>query len=305
MKKQLRKLLPITLLLLCVLVSRISMAPQDGSPVFVDSEPQQEIQSVPVSVPGPESTFSVHFIDVGQADAALVQCDGHYMLIDGGNREDSDLLYSVLKNTGVTHLDIVVGTHEHEDHIGGLAGALNAANADLVLCSTTEYDTKAFASFKKYAEDRGGNIQIPTVGDTYPLGAAQVQILGVNSTGDGNNASIVLKIWYGETSFLFTGDLEREGEAVLLDSGYDLSATVLKVGHHGSEDSTSYPFLREIMPSYAVISVGEGNDYGHPHDGALSRLRDAGATVYRTDIHGDIFCASDGKTVTFTTERVS
>lgn len=303
MKKLLRKVWPLLFLLLCVLANRISSVPQDEGPISAELNQQQAVQSVPVSNPGPDSTFSIHFIDVGQADAALIQCDGHSMLIDGGNREDSDLMYSVLKNAGVTHLDLVVGTHEHEDHIGGLAGALNCADSDSVLCSTTDYDTKAFANFKKYAEERGGGLQIPSIGDTYALGAAQVQILGINSAAVGNNASIVLKIWYGETSFLFTGDLEREGEAVLLDSGYDLSATVLKVGHHGSDDSTSYPFLREVMPSYAVISVGEGNDYGHPHDGALSRLRDAGATVYRTDLHGDIFCVSDGKTVTFTTEQ--
>lgn len=305
MKTLLKRLWPLLFLFLCVLSSHISPVPQDKGNVFVELEQPKVVQSVPVSTPGPASTFSIHFIDVGQADAALIQCDGHYMLIDGGNREDSDLMYSVLKAAGVAHLDMVVGTHAHEDHIGGLAGALNAADADLVLCSTTEYDSKAFANFKKYAEERGGGIQIPSVGDTYPLGAAQVQILGVNSSADGNNTSIVLKIWYGETSFLFTGDLEREGESVLLDSGYDLSATVLKVGHHGSDDATSYPFLREIIPSYAVISVGEGNDYGHPHDGALSRLQDAGATVFRTDLHGDIFCVSDGKTVMFTTVQGS
>lgn len=302
MKKLLRKAWPLLFLFLCILVNRISSVPEDEG-FSAEPDQQQAVQSVPVSNSGPDSTFSIHFIDVGQADAALVQCDGHYMLIDGGNREDSDLMYSVLKNAGVTHLDMAVGTHAHEDHIGGLAGALNAADAALVLCSATEYDSKAFANFKKYAEERGGGIQIPSVGDTHPLGAAQVQILGVNSVEEGNNASIVLKIWYGETSFLFTGDLDREGEAVLLSSGSDLSSTVLKVGHHGSDDSTSYPFLREVMPSYAVISVGEGNDYGHPADGILSRLRDAGTTVYRTDLHGDIFCVSDGKSVRFTTAQ--
>ena len=113
----------------------------------------------------------------------------------------------------------------------------------------------------------------------------------------------MLKVQYGETSFLFTGDAEREAEQAILNSGADLSSTVLKVGHHGSDSSTTYPFLREIMPMYAVISVGAGNSYDHPTDDTLSRLRDADVNVFRTDLHGDIVFVSDGKTVTISTEK--
>lgn len=248
------------------------------------------------------STFSVRFFDVGQADAALVECDGRYMLIDGGNKADSNLIYSVLKSEGVSHLDMVVGTHAHEDHIGGLPGAFNYTTADVTLCPVTSYDTDAFEDFKRYADQNGGGITVPSVGDTYTLGSAKIEILGLNA-GDVNNNSIVLKIQYGETSFLFTGDAEREAEQAILNRGADLSATVLKVGHHGSDTSTTYPFLREIMPEYAVISVGDDNSYGHPTDDTLSRLRDADVKVFRTDMQGDVVCTSDGKTVTFTVEK--
>ena len=249
------------------------------------------------------SSFSIHFIDVGQADAALVECDGHYMLIDGGNKEDSSVIYTVLKNSGVNQLDIVVGTHAHEDHIGGLSGAFSYASSKLTLCSVTTYDSDAFENFVRYANQNGNGITVPIVGDTYSLGSAIITVLGVNAALDANNTSIVLMIQYGETKFLFTGDAEREGEQAILNSGVDLSATLLKVGHHGSDSSTTYPFLREIMPEYAIISVGEQNSYGHPTDDTLSRLRDAGVIVYRTDLNGDIYINSDGATVTITIEK--
>lgn len=273
---------------------------QTSTPTTEPTSPTETI--TPDELPE-DSSFSIHFIDVGQADAALVECDGHYMLIDGGNKADSDIIYTVLKKANVTHLDIVVGTHAHEDHIGGIPGAFNYASADLTLCPVTNYDSDAFDDFAKYANKNGGGITIPKVGDKYTLGSATINILGVNGGSDANDTSIVLKINYGETSYLFTGDAEREAEQAIINSGSDLSATVLKVGHHGSDTSTTYPFLREIMPSYAIISVGEGNNYGHPTDDTLSRLRDADVDVFRTDLHGDIIITSDGKTVTISTDH--
>ena len=259
--------------------------------------------SVPTEI-AEGSSFEIHYIDVGQADAALVLCDGQAMLIDGGNAEDSNLIYAYLKKLSLDHLQYIVCTHAHEDHVGGLAGALNYATVDVAFSPVTSYDSRAFGNFVTYLDKQGVSITIPKAGDSFSLGSATVSILGpINSSDDPNNTSIVLRIVYGDTSFLFTGDAEREEEQDILNAGYTLDSTVLKVGHHGSETSTSYVFLREIMPEYAVISVGTGNSYGHPTDAVLSRLRDADVKVYRTDLQGDVICTSDGKTVSFSVAR--
>lgn len=257
------------------------------------------------SVPVPEdSSFAVHFIDVGQADCALISCDGAYMLIDGGNAEDSDLVFSYLKSHDVKHLDYMVASHAHEDHIGGLSGAAYAATVGTAFSPVTEGSTKVFKNLVKSLASQNVELTVPNPGDTFALGSAQVKILGpVKEYEDPNDTSIVLSVQYGSTSFLFTGDMEAGAEADLLESGAKLSATVLKVGHHGSSSSTSYRFLREVLPDYAVISVGTGNKYGHPTEAALSRLEDAEVTVYRTDLHGTIIAESDGTTVTFHTEK--
>lgn len=245
-------------------------------------------------------SFTIHFIDVGQADSALVTCDGHSMLIDGGNADDSNLVYSVLQRETNRHLDYVVGTHAHEDHIGGLSGAFEADTADVTFCPVTEYDSKAFRNFKTRADERGGGITIPAVGDTFTLGEASVTVVAVNSVPeDTNNTSIVIRIVYGDTSFLFTGDAEQETEEKILESGQNIESTVLKVGHHGSSTSTSQAFLDAVSPTYAVISCGKDNSYGHPHSETLAKLASAGVEVLRTDELGDIYCTSDGSEVTF------
>lgn len=251
-----------------------------------------------------DDTIEVHFIDVGQADSAFVRCGEETMLIDGGNVADSSLVVSYLQQQNVETLDYIICTHAHEDHVGGLSGALNAFSVQHVLCSTTDYDSKAFQNFKKYTQEQGLSIEVPQPGDQFSLGDAPVTILGpVEDYGETNNMSIVLRIDFGQTSFLFTGDMESAAERDLVDSGADLSATLLKVGHHGSDTSSSYVFLREVMPRYAVISVGKNNSYGHPGSETLSRLRDVGAEVFRTDESGHVIAVSDGQDISITTEK--
>ena len=249
-------------------------------------------------------TQTVTWLDVGQGDAAVIQCGGQSMLIDGGKPEKSSYIYAWLQQHGLSYLDVIVATHVDADHIGGLSGALNYASVGTAYCPETTGTTETFQSFVKYLAQRGKQITVPTAGETFALGGAQVQILGpLHSAEDSNDNSIVLKVSFGATSFLFTGDAERAEEQDLLNAGVNLQSTVLKVGHHGSDTSTSYPFLRAVAPQYAVISVGAGNSYGHPTEAVLSRLRDAGVTTFRTDMQGEITAVSDGQTVNFSTAK--
>ncbi len=250
------------------------------------------------------SYFEVHYIDVGQADAALVLCDGGSMLIDGGNASDSNLIAAYLKKLNIETLDYIICSHAHEDHVGGLSGALSVVQVKNVLAPQKDADTKAYENFKEKTAAQGLTIEHPKAGDKFTLGSCKIEIFGpINENPkETNNSSIVMKLTYGDTSFLFTGDAERAEEADIINAGYDLSADVLKVGHHGSDTSTSYVFLREIMPKYAVISVGKNNN-GHPSEAVLSRLKDADAIVYRTDLQGDIIASSDGSNITITTSE--
>lgn len=248
--------------------------------------------------------LTVYFLDVGQADAALVLSGGSAMLIDGGNVADSSYIVAFLRDKQIRYLDAVICTHAHEDHVGGLAAALKECSAGTIYAPVTDYDSKSFQNFCKYADKRGKSLTVPKAGDSFLLGGAMVTFLSpVAAPATTNDTSLVVRIDLDETGFLFMGDAERVAEQQLLESGARLSADVLKVGHHGSDGSSSYVFIREVMPRYAVISVEHGNRYGLPDEAVLSRLADAGSSVYRTDLCGTICCKSDGRTLTFSTER--
>ena len=251
-----------------------------------------------------ESPFQMHFIDVGQALSVLVECDGQFMLYDGGNVDDGSLVVSYLQKQGVEELQYVFCSHAHEDHVGGLAAALAYFPANHVYSPVTEASTKCFKDFVKYTQQQGLQVEVPTVGTVWPLGSATVTLLGpVAQYNDTNDTSLVLRIEYGSTSFLLTGDMEKNAEADLVNSGANLRADVLQVGHHGSSTSTGYVFLNAVLPEMGIISCGVNNKYGHPHEETLSILRDAGVDVYRTDLQGTITIGSDGQNYTVGTEN--
>ena len=253
---------------------------------------------------GQDAAFQMHFIDVGQALSVLVECDGQFMLYDGGNVDDGSLIVSYLQSQGVEQLEYVFCSHAHEDHVGGLAAALAYFPAYHVYSPVADASTKCFQDFVKYTQQQGLQVEVPAVGTMWPLGGATVTMLGpVAQYSDTNDTSLVLRIDYGSTSFLLTGDMEKTAETDLVNSGANLRADVLQVGHHGSSTSTSYLFLNAVLPEMGVISCGVNNKYGHPHEETLSILRDAGVDVYRTDLQGTITIGSDGQNYTVGTEH--
>ena len=250
--------------------------------------------------------LQVHFIDVGQALSVLVECDGQFMLYDGGNVDDGSLVVSYLQQQGVEELQYVFCSHAHEDHVGGLAAALAYFPAHHVYAPVTEADTKCFRDFVKYTRQQGLSVEVPAAGTVWQLGSATVTQLGpVAQYSDTNDTSLVLRLDYGSTSFLLTGDMEADAERDLVNTGANLKADVLQVGHHGSSTSTSYIFLNSVLPEMGVISCGANNKYGHPHEETLSILRDAGVDVYRTDLLGTITIGSDGRNYTVGTEHTA
>ena len=303
-KRILASLLAVILLLFCFTSCDVSQFLNDllaESTSESTTEQQEELQP-----PAPGSYFEAHFIDVGQADSALVICDGFTMLIDAGNPDDDDIIIDYLEQYNVTHLNYVIATHPHSDHYGAFTSVLSHVTIDTVYSPFKVTDVSGFNRFLNYVHyTKRNQVIVPEIGEQFYLGAARVTVLGPLRTDyeDINNTSIVLRIEYGDLAFLFTGDMEGEAELELLKTGVNLKADVIKVGHHGSYSSSWYQFLRAVQPTYGVISCGRNNEYGHPHESVLSRYRDADVKLYRTDMQGHIVCRSDdGKTLTFTTQ---
>ena len=244
----------------------------------------------------------VEYIDVGQADAILIENDKKYMLIDAGNNEDGDLLVNYFKDKNITDFEYVVATHPHEDHIGGMDNIIknfNIKNYYMPDCYTT---TKTFEELLDALEEKNLSFETPDIDSEFLLGDALFKVLYTGTDKrDLNNTSIVLRMTYKDVSFMFTGDATNVTEKKILAK--DLQSDVLKVGHHGSQYSTSDEFLDKVNPKYAIISVGTGNVYDHPKDITLNKLK--GIEVHRTDKEGTIRVISDGKNIDIETFKTN
>ncbi|WP_313413120.1 stalk domain-containing protein [Sedimentibacter sp.] len=246
--------------------------------------------------------LKVHFIDVGQADCILIELpNGEEVLIDAGNKGDSNTIINYINNLGIDDIEYFILTHFHEDHIGSAPNILDEFDILKIYIPDTTTDTQIYKETIQAIERENAEV-IKAKGGTNIIDTdlLDFDILAPNSMwySEMNEFSIVTKLVYGDTSFLFTGDAESVSELEMVRVGFDLDVDLLKVGHHGGETSTSQIFLDAVAPKYAVISVGEGNTYGHPHDKALSRLTAAGAKIYRTDEQGTIIATTDSSTIT-------
>ena len=252
------------------------------------------------------SNLKVYFLDVGQADSILITDNGETMLIDAGNNADGVGVVDYLKEKGITTIDYLIGTHPHEDHIGGLDDVINNFNVGKVIMPDVASGTKTYRDVISAEESKNLTNTFPQVGAVYTLKYAKFEVLSPSEIySDTNENSVVVRLTYGKESFLFCGDADFTDEADMEAAGFPLKSDVIKIGHHGSATSSSAEFLQDVKPKFAVISVGAGNSYGHPTQTALNSIADVGAKVLRTDLLGTIIFTTDGKNLSVSDENTA
>ncbi len=268
------------------------------------TSPTQPQEYIPPVLPSPDFSsnrlLKVHYLDVGQADSIVIQTpEGNTLLVDGGNRDDSDFIITYLKDLGVNELYAVIATHPHEDHIGGLQKVMKSIPVKNFYMPEVSHTTKTFETLVEAVERSGAKKIAAKVGKSIPTDELYLSMIFLapnSSKYEGlNNYSAVLKLAYKDISFLFTGDAEKLSEKEMLDNNRNINATVLKVGHHGSKTSSSPDFLEAVKPTYAVISCGQDNEYGYPHSESIENLNKAGTNILRTDVLGTLVIETDGE----------
>lgn len=251
----------------------------------------------------------IHFIDVGQADCILIELPtNEEILIDAGNRDDSQVIINYLEQLGIDDIEYFVLTHPHEDHIGSAPALLNYYDVEKVYMPDVSQDTKIYRDTINAVENSGAEL-IKAKAGTIIINSEDISfyVLAPNSMwySETNEYSLVTKLTYKDTSFLFTGDAEGASETEMVNAGYDIGSDLLKVGHHGGKTSTSQNFLDYVSPEYAVISVGKDNSYGHPTPQVLERLNNSGVQIFRTDELGSITAISDGVDIKIGKSQIS
>ncbi len=252
----------------------------------------------------PDGEMCVTFLDVGQGDCSFIELpDGKCILIDAGESENASKIKKYIKNRGYDTLDYVIATHPHADHIGAMANVIKAFDVGKIYMPRATATTKTYERLLEAIQDKGMKISTAKAGvSMIEEGALCAEFVAPvkDEYDDLNNYSAVLKLTYGDVSFLFTGDAEKEAESQIKA---DIDADILKVGHHGSSTSSSASFLKKVSPEIAIISCGEDNEYGHPHKEIVSRLQKQGIEYYRTDVYGNVEITTDGETYEVITQK--
>ncbi|TWT24793.1 MBL fold metallo-hydrolase [Planomicrobium sp. CPCC 101110] len=247
--------------------------------------------------------LKVHFIDVGQGDSTLLEMEGHTMLIDAGDWNSTDVI-DYLEAQDIRKIDIAVGTHPDSDHIGQLADVIKNYDVGEVWMSGNESTSDTFIETLEAIDSGGSDYYEPRSGEVFDLGAMEIEVLYPEKiTGKANEESVSFRLTYGDIRFVFTGDSGIKEEQNMIDSGMELDAEILHLGHHGSNTSTSDAFLKSVSPEIAIYSAGADNSYGHPHAEVLAAAENAGAEVFGTDVNGTVIVETDGKTYSVSTER--